>query len=155
MDHAVSPSETVIFTIPSSSDKMLAGSETYFAFKASSVGATTFGGFVYRVIQRLHIFSDSGVVLEELNAFNVLNRIVQITHMSDEYLNYMESLSAFQSRQFALYNNTQVQLSIATATVTVPQSATSVRPASYGASQRTSRYEPEKILVGGFDFYFS
>jgi len=148
------PSQTIIFTIPPSSNKVLAGSETYFSFNVASVGAATLGGSVHRLIERVRILSDSGVVLEELNAFNVLNRSLQITHMADDYLNEVEVVSGFNPRQFALYNNVQDQLSIATATVSVAQSVTSVRPASYGASQPASRYEAEKTLVGGIDFYF-
>jgi len=68
------PSQTIIFTIPLSSNKVLAGSKTYFSFKVASAGAATLGGSVHRLIERVRILSDSGVVLEELNAFNVLNR---------------------------------------------------------------------------------
>jgi hypothetical protein len=68
------PSQTIIFTIPPSSNKVLAGSETYFSFNVASAGSATLGGSVHRLIERVRILSDSGVVLEELNAFNVLNR---------------------------------------------------------------------------------
>jgi hypothetical protein len=138
----------------SSSNKVLAGSESYFTFNVSSDGSATFGGSVNRLTERVRILSDSGAVLEELNAFNVLNRIVQITHMSDDYLNDVEFVSGFTAGQFVLYNKTQDQLLVATSTVTVAQSANSVRPASYGASQSASRYESEKTLLGGIDFYF-
>jgi len=128
------PSETIIFTTPPSSNKVLAGSETHFSFNVSSVGSATLGKSVHRLIERVRILSDSRVVLEELNAFNVLNRSLHITYMSDDYLNDVEVVSGFNPRHFALYNNVQDQLSLATATVSVAQSATSVRPASYGAS---------------------
>jgi len=54
----------------------------------------------------------------------------------------------------AIYNNTQDQISIAIATVSVAQCAASVRPACYGASQPASPYEAKKTLVRGIDFYF-
>jgi len=76
--------------------------------------------------------------------------------MSDDHLNDIdvEVVSAFHPRHCALYNNTQDQLSIGTSSITLARSATSVRPASYVASQPPSRYEAEKTLVGGIDFYF-
>jgi len=145
-----SPSQTIIFTIAPSSNKVLPGSDTYSSFHVSSARSATLGGSAHRLIQCVRILSHSGVVLQEHNAFNVLNREVQITHMSDDYLNDVEIVSGFNPRQFGLYDNTQDELPIGTCTVSVAQSATSVIPASYGAS----RYEAEKTLVGGIDFYF-
>ena len=133
---------------------MLRGSEAYFLFNVSSAGSATRGESFRRLIETVRTLSDSGVVLEELNAFNVLNRIVQVTHVSDDYWNDVKIVSGFQPRQFALYNNTRDQMSIATATVTVAQSAAFVRPGSYGSPQPASPYEAEKTLVGGIDFYF-
>jgi len=70
------PSQTIILTTPPYSNKVLAGSETYFSFNVSSAGSATLSGSVHRFIERVRTLSDSGVVLEELNAFDVLNRCV-------------------------------------------------------------------------------
>jgi len=55
--------------------------------------------------------------------------------MCDYYLSDVEVVSALQPPQFALDHNTQDQLSIDSATVTVGQSPSSVRAGSYAASQ--------------------
>jgi hypothetical protein len=68
------------FSIPPSSNKVLGGIETSSSFNVSSASAVTLGGSIDGLIEGVRILSDSEVVLQELNGFNVLNRIVEITH---------------------------------------------------------------------------
>lgn len=110
----VQPGSTMIFSIPPASNKVLASSETYFSVYLKSPNNTErLGGPIQNIIERVRILSDNGAVLEDLQNFNVLNRIVQILHMNEDYLEDVEQVSGFIPTRRGIFSETGTEVGFA------------------------------------------
>ena len=80
--------QIIEFSIPSSSNGVLASNETYFSMNLAAVsGEIRLGrGGVAGLISRVEILTDQGVLLETLQQYGALHRVVNLTHFSDQYI---------------------------------------------------------------------